>query len=1046
MSEVPAVRGRSENRERAAPRIYRFDDVEFDAGKAELRRAGSPRPISALSLALLAYLIRQCERVVSREELLAEVWRGVTVSEGAVRQAIWELRHALDDDAGQQRVIRSVRGRGYRFVGTLRDEPVDAPRPAPASAQRVCFGRVEELERLRALLDAACAGGGRSCVLLGPPGIGKSCVARELTQSARTHQLSCVDGYADPDGVAPAFWPWLQLLTGYLARCDAERRRQYEALSPAAFQLLQGACGGTWPARTLDPANDPDHFELLQELGRLFVALASDFPGLLLLEDMQWADHSSLALLGHVARLLPRTCSLLLVTCREVPARENRPLARALDALKRSGVGEQLRLGKLSVDDVSRVIEAHVPSEVPRALSAEMHDLSGGNPLFALELARLLARRGQDQGVLQERPELQLVIHRRLLGLPEQAQPALQAASVLSPQFSLAELAGVLEEPPQVALTRLDLCIEQGVLLDTDAGARFGFAHPLLREAAYAALSRSEKAALHRRAGEWLEGRSQHSVAPRLNELAHHFFVAAPNESARKAIHYALRCAELACRSAAHGDALGYYERALTCAELDPASTPAERLEIELLRAEAWRATGADTTRVNEHFLALSERASELGEARHFARAVLGYLGQRGTRYAPTRFVVASDPGDTVLLQKALDQLEPEPTELRVLVLCSLVYALFYSTDRARRELLAAQALEQARALDLPWLLARALSTRVYCCAAPDTIPARLAALDELVELARNHALRAEEVDALVTRAVCLFSIGERGRAERDEQRALQLAKHLDLPSALLRSEVPALLRAFWQGELQEAERLTHRALELAKHDLLERSLFMERMSALLMLRSGPRKDMVDSMECVYALYPDVIGLRCLLSSLYAQLGDAETARRYFDPIAQDDFRTLPEDLHWLTEMTQLASAAVFLQDAQRSALIYERLLPYGHVFDIVGGQGSPGGPIAFWLAELALAMGDYKAAERWYEAADALNERLGAVLFKQFTALGRARLLLLSRPHDTPRTLDLLNAVIAFAERTGADWLRTFADELLRQPPWLGSRLALAE
>jgi hypothetical protein len=73
----------------------------------------------------------------------------------------------------------------------------------------------------------------------------------------------------------------------------------------------------------------------------------------------------------------------------------------------------------------------------------------------------------------------------------------------------------------------------------------------------------------------------------------------------------------------------------------------------------------------------------------------------------------------------------------------------------------------------------------------------RLRALDELVELTQQHALRAEEVDALVTRAVSLLSIGERTRARRDERRARDLARTLDVASVTPRSELPALLRAF---------------------------------------------------------------------------------------------------------------------------------------------------------------------------------------------------------------------------------------------------------
>jgi DNA-binding winged helix-turn-helix (wHTH) protein/tetratricopeptide (TPR) repeat protein len=1021
--------------------ILRFADIEFDLAKAELRRAGKVLSISALSLSLLQHLVRNRERVVSRDELFSEVWRGVVVTEGSLRQAIWELRQVLDDSAEQQKLIRTVRGRGYRFVGALSVKaPQRSAAPAAqnvtASAAKTCFGRARELGRLGVMLDEAGRGAGRSCAIVGPPGVGKSRLARELVQVASSRQLACVEGYADPDGFAPAFWPWLQMLAHYFERADAKSLSRYRALSPVAFSRMQGTSDDAVKAsKLLDASPAQDRFELLEEFGRLFAVLAADYPGILLLEDLQWADESSLALLGHVVRLLPRTRSLLVITCRDVPARENRPLARALEGVTRSALGERIQLGNLTLEDVASMIEAHTCGEVPRGVCADVHELSRGNPLFALELARLLARPGRDRDerVMDEKLEVQAVIARRLLSLPEPAQHALLAASVLSPEFELAELSGILQEPAQVTLARLDVCIAHDVMVDAGAGTRFRFAHPLMRESAYGSLRRAERARLHRLAGEWIERHGEHTGVTRLSELAHHFFVAAPNESARKAVQYALRCAEQSYASTAYADALSHYDRALSCVDLDASMGASEKLEIELLRGEALRASGADTTGVNQYFLALSERAKGLGDARLFARAVLGYTGQRGIRFTPTHFVMSCDRQELALLECALDQIGEEANELRVLLLCSLICTMIHSTDRQRRERLAEEALELARTLGSPWLLARALWTRIYCCAAPETHAARLRACDELVELTRRHGLKAQEADALVTRAVCLLSIGEATAAERDAQRAVKLAKELDLPQITTRCEVPSLLRAFWEADLEKAEQLTRRALAATSQDLVERGLFAVRMSALLMLKEGLRQEMIDAYENMQALYPDVIGLRCLLSSLYAQIGKLQIAERYFDIVAQDDFKALPEDLHWLAEMVQLACTAAYLGDPRRAALVYERLLPYGRIFDFFAGEGSPAGPVAYWLGELACTMGNYPAADAWYDVADELNRPLGAVLFMQYTALGRARVLFSSRPHELSRARSLLRGVVAFADRTGAAWLRTLAEEIER-------------
>jgi tetratricopeptide (TPR) repeat protein len=285
-----------------------------------------------------------------------------------------------------------------------------------------------------------------------------------------------------------------------------------------------------------------------------------------------------------------------------------------------------------------------------------------------------------------------------------------------------------------------------------------------------------------------------------------------------------------------------------------------------------------------------------------------------------------------------------------------------------------------------------------------------------------------------VTRAICLLSIVEPQLAEPDTERAVRLAHELELPQVSARSEVPSLLRAFWEADLEKAERLSRRALDAASHDLVERALFLVRMSALTMLKEGLRKETLDAFESVCALYPDVIGMRCLLASLYAQCKMSETSARCFDELARDDFKALPEDLNWLSEMVQLATAAVTLEDPRRAALVYARLVPYAHMFDFFGGEGSPAGPIAFWLGALATTMGELDMAETWFDAADALNQRLGAVLFVQYTALGRARLLFLRGPAEAVPAHSLLRSVIAFADRTGAGWLRMTAETLERE------------
>ena len=1012
---------------------FRFDDFELDCARSELRRNGSAVAISSLSLMLLEYLLQHRDRVVAQDELLAEVWSGVSVTVGSLRQAVFELRNVLDDNAVEQRVIRTVRGRGYQFAAPLSESRPALGLRSVRRAPSWFFGRAQELSRLERALEQAASMSGRACLLSGPPGIGKSRLAAELVTRARAHGITVLEGWATPDGRSPALWPWSQMLSARLRQLDATRAAEFCAQHPAILQLLRARTVGASLARVTESSAEQLRLELLRDVGDAFVSLANIEPLVLLFEDAQWADETSLALLEHMACLLSQTRALLLVTCRELPARDNRALSRALSALKRGSLNEQLSLERLTLVDVERMLEAHVSTVTP-SVCADVYTISRGNPLFALELARLLARSSPEVDLHDGATlELQSVIQTRLDYLPDAATETLRAASVLGNEFALGELAGVLQQDAGEALAQLDACIDHGAIEEEDSPLRFRFSHPLVREAAYNSLTKSARVRLHQRAGAWIERLGEDSAVTRLAELAHHFYIAAPSEP-RKALEYAVRCGDRAYHATAYRDASLHYERALAAAELDPTADARCKLELELLRGEAMRAAGIDHEQVNRHFRSLAERAEALGDGPLFAKAVLGYTGQRSERFTPTNFDASLNAQEVALLDRALSALGPEPSELRVLLYCSLSFALFFSADRARREQVAQKAVAEARLLDNAPVLARALLLFVRCSPACIRPEPKLVACEELIQLTHAHGLHELELEGRVLRAFAQLELGEVEAASEDEEQALLLARALGTPRAQVRSELFELMRALWTGQLVRADELARRALSCSPTELTEQAHFTIRSTAILCLRNGPNLAVLALHEQLHVKYPDAVSLRCVIASIRATLGHEQAARAHFDWLAKDDFRRIPEDPNWLSAMCMLADAAMHLSDPQYAELVYARLLPYGDLFDFYAGDSCPSGPIAHWLAQLAITIGNFEDARRWNDAARALCERLGATMFAQYCLLADAHLMLVSRPEQRDEPLALLQTIIAFSEATGAGWVGRCAAHLSKQ------------
>ncbi|MGD8341843.1 MAG: tetratricopeptide repeat protein, partial [Gammaproteobacteria bacterium] len=107
--------------------IYRFDDCELDTTTFELRCGGATRDVQPQVLELLRYLIENRERLVTKDELFENVWAGRIVSESALSSRIKAARQAIGDDGDAQRLIRTVHGRGFRFIGAIDDEARAAP-------------------------------------------------------------------------------------------------------------------------------------------------------------------------------------------------------------------------------------------------------------------------------------------------------------------------------------------------------------------------------------------------------------------------------------------------------------------------------------------------------------------------------------------------------------------------------------------------------------------------------------------------------------------------------------------------------------------------------------------------------------------------------------------------------------------------------------------------------------------------------------------------------------------------------------------------------
>jgi DNA-binding CsgD family transcriptional regulator len=439
-------------------------------------------------------------------------------------------------------------------------------------------GRDQELGFLDAFLDRA-DGGSTAFVLEGEAGIGKSTLWLAGVEAARERGLRVLEsrpteaerGFAHA-GLGDLFEPALDEVLPELA---APRRRALEV----ALALE-------------DEADDPvDPRTLAVAVRSALEVLAAAGPVLVAIDDVQWLDASTAGAIGFALRRLREENVLVLVARRVGEAMQVPELDKALEA-------ERLRVGPLSLGATQRLVQARLGTTFARPTLLRVHEASGGNPFYALELARALAAHGG--GVDPTRPlpvpeTLEGLVRARLEGLPDETRQALVLVAALgraTPEFLRA--AGVSEDALDPA--------RDARVVEVNGAVRF--THPLLASVLYQGLSAGERRRTHRRLADLVGdpiGRARHLAlgAERPDdEIAAALDDAAEQASARGAVVAAAELGEHAVRltpPAARGDrdrrAIAAAHAHLAAGEVERAKTLAGEIETEtaealLLRAE----------------------------------------------------------------------------------------------------------------------------------------------------------------------------------------------------------------------------------------------------------------------------------------------------------------------------------------------------------------------------------------------------------------------------------------------------------------------------
>jgi predicted ATPase len=501
---------------------------------------------------VLRHLVERAGQLVTQDELLDAVWPDASVQPEVLKSQILDVRRALGDRPKNPLFIDTVPRRGYRFIAAVKDASAAEPPSTPEQACRTPVGRHAPLDQLSGSLQKALGRQRQVVFVTGDPGLGKTALVDEFQRrlgadgrSIRLGRGQCVEGY----GGTEAYYPMLEAL-GQLCRGPEAESVVRILATQAPSWLVQ------FPA--LIKAEQRERLEreilgatrerMLREISVALESIAYESPLLLVFEDLQWVDPSTVDLISALARGRQPARLMLVGTYRPTDvAFSDHPL----NALKRDllihNLCSEIALEPLGESLVAEYLAAQCGGgAAPEGLSGLIHRYTGGNPLFMVTVLEHLRERSLitlepgnlklaiplEQIELRAPESLRQMIEIQIERLSEQEHRALEAASVTGAVFSSEVVAAAASSEVErfeelcEGLSRRHRIVRSAGSQEFPDGSvcgRYEFVHALYREVLYYRLSPGRRAKLHLQVAQRLEALYAQRHAEAAAELSHHF-------------------------------------------------------------------------------------------------------------------------------------------------------------------------------------------------------------------------------------------------------------------------------------------------------------------------------------------------------------------------------------------------------------------------------------------------------------------------------------------------------------------------------------------
>ena len=958
--------------------IYRFGEFELDIDAGELRRNGEGLEVQAKPFLLLVYLVRNAHRPVTKREIFDSLWQDAAVSEASLRQLIKLIRRTLGDDGEQQRFLRTIRGRGYRFVAEVETfaSGDSAENDALGQVEDALTGREEALVAIEHAVAEARAGHGRQIIFSGQAGQGKTRLLREVRRKAEADEFETFWANTPEVEQSSSYQLWREVLHLGVERFGGAAALQ-KVIGHAAGDLLlidprlEVSEDPADQGPTSSPSEDDAGFRLAESMSRLLRIAARERPILLIFDDIHAADLASLRLLAWIARASMNSRVLIAAGYRPFEAGQNEDRDRVIGELQRIEAGGSFRLENLTRSQTFDFLRSRYETEPSEEQLDSAYRRSGGNP-FLLELGlsflppvpasapasssgATLDPTGRDSALEQG-------VLRLLQGCSQTTRQVLETGALIGRDFTIGLLLSASSFEREVVMRSLEEAEKAGLILARrNRPGTFRFIHMLVAECLEEMMPSPHRLDVHARLGAAYAALSDAPTETRQASIAYHYLRAGPELSPRS-LPFSLEVARTATKRGAHDEAVFHLKQAV--AVLRERSEGAAELRAALIELGEAQNRAHDTAGARASLRSAASLARSAKDDLHFARAALAYANETS--------IGSYQPESIEILEEGLQRLSVPDSDPAIYarLMGRLANARSLMDDPEQRAARAMESVSIARRSNDSAALAETLRDYHFCLMRTGSPAQRQEVADELYDLAVSLKSADLEMWALKYRIESALEAGVTKQIHANCRTFDKRANRHRVPFFLCHAMHHKAMLALREGRLSDVEALASGGLELGMRSGNQIAIqFFGVQMWSLRREQGRLAELEPQVEELIRNHPDDSGWVAALAYDRLGRGDAAHARTAFQSLVDSELPGVRRSTNWSTTPALLAEMAADFGDVERSRRLYSELEDHAEKNVIVSVSMADFGPVHRYLG-LCASNFDHDRARRHLEKA----------------------------------------------------------------------------